>query len=429
MTTDTYIYFVLFGIFILLLCSAFFSSSETALMASSKARLHSLEKEGHKAAARVNRLLKSPDTLLGTILLGNNLVNIGASALATGVFIKLFGEGGIAFATLTMTILVLVFAEVLPKTLAARRAERYAMHISWVMMKLVKLLRPFTWAIEVVNSLVLKLAGMATHHAEYRAEDVRGAIGLGLKHGILEKDEHQMLDSILDLNELTVADVMIHRSAMESFNINTPLEQLYRAVAKTTHSRLPMWEGEPDNIIGILHVKDFFRSYIAHQDAATPMDIAQVVRKPYFVPENVSIANQMLAFREQRRHIAIVVDEYGDIQGLVTLEDILEEIVGDIEDEHDIASTSFTTLPNGDVLMDGATAVRDINKEFDWHLPETDAVTIAGLMIDIAAHIPAVGEKVDIAGRTFKVVAKKRQAVLRVQATSPTPENTKNNDY
>lgn len=411
------LYFVLFGIFILLLWSAFFSSSETALMGASKARLHSLEEEGDESAERVNDLLEKPDTLLGTILLGNNLVNIGASALTTGLFIELFGESGIAFATLIMTVLVLVFAEVLPKTLANRWSEQYAMFISWPMTFLVKTLRPFTWTIEKINGAVLRSIGIKpSEDAEFQEEDVRGALGLGLQHGVLEKDEHQMLDSILQLDELTVEDVMIHRSAMETLNIADSAEKTFKLVAATAHSRLPVWEDNPDNIIGILHVKDFYRAYFDHKMNEKELDVKAIMRKAYFVPESANIGDQMLEFRNQRRHIAIVVDEYGDIQGLVTLEDIIEEIVGEIEDEHDVVEHAFTRLDNGDVVIEGAFPIRDANKEFDWDLPEEeDAVTIAGLMIDTANHIPAIGEKIRINGRSFTVLAKKRQAILKVR--------------
>ena len=241
-------------IFLLLICSAFFSSGETALMGLSKARMHNLEKDGNKSAQRVNGMTKKPETLLSTILLGNNLVNIGASALATGVLIHLFGDAGIAYATLIMTFLVLIFAEVIPKTLANKHPNRYSMFISIPMMFLIKIMRPFTWFIETLNKFIFKMLRVKTDGDEgFHQSDVKGAIGLGLAAGVLENTEYRMLDSILALNSITVESVMIHRSAMEMLDANASEKEVYKIVSKSTHSRFPVWAGEKDNIIGFLH--------------------------------------------------------------------------------------------------------------------------------------------------------------------------------
>ena len=417
------IYLSLAGVGILLIWSAFFSGSETALMAIRRARLHEMEKNGGKGIARVKYLIDHPETLLSTILLGNNLVNIGASALTTGLFIQLFGEIGVVYATLAMTFLVLVFAEVLPKTIANLFPERISLFISPLMSLLVIILRPATYVVRAISRGAMRLLGIsAGSTTAFSEHDVRGAIGLGHQHGVLEDDEHRMLDSILDLEALTVEDIMIHRSSVTSIDITTKLEDISTALMATPHSRIPVWQDEPDNIVGILHVKDYFHAWHLAEKHGNQLKIDTILQEPYFVPETTNISQQLFEFRRLRRHLALVVDEYGDLQGLVTLEDILEEIVGEIEDEHDIISQDIQQHDDGTITLPGVFPVRDANRDLDWNLPEDeDAVTVGGLMMDTLGHIPAVGESVDIAGLTLKVKTKKRQAITSVLVT-PIPE-------
>lgn len=405
----------------LMVASGFFSGSETALMATSRPKLHSLEKQGKKAALRVSKMLDDPETLLATLLLGNNLVNIAASALATKVMLDIFGSAGLAIATFGMTMLVLIFAEVLPKTLAARYPETISMLVSLPLLALIKITAPVTYFIRGITKALIFSLGLSNkdYDTNFGEDDVKGAIGLGAFHGVLEKSEQQMLDSILELDILTVEEVMTHRSKIESLDVNLPIEDIYAQVAASTHSRLPVWEESPDNIIGMLHIKDFYRMFKAYREGENKGSIRDIMQEPYFVPEQAIVADQLLEFRRQRKHMGLVVDEYGDIMGLITLEDILEEIVGEIEDEHDEVLANFIRQPDGSIIVSGAFPVRDANKEFDWHLPDDDAVTIGGLVVDNAEGIPNVGESITLNDYTLKVLSRRKQAVTRVKIIPP----------
>ena len=410
------------GILFLLLGSAFFSGSETSLMGLSKPRLHGMEKDGNKNAKRVNNLIKDPERLLSTILLGNNLVNIGASALATGLFIKLFGEAGIAIATLIMTFLVLIFAEVLPKTAATRAPEKFAFVISWPMKILLLVLSPFTFCVSLISRGLLHMLGMKLNQEglNFGEDDVRGAIGMGHENDVLEDHEHRMLDSIFDLDDMTVDDVMVHRSSVETVDVNASPTTIVDKFTETGFSRLPAWEKTPENIIGVLHIKDFYAAYFALKAKEEKLDLKNVIHDAYFVPDTATIDQQLLAFRKERRHMAIVVDEYGDLQGIVTLEDIIEEIVGEIEDEHDQVKKDIVTAEDGTVTIAGSYPVRDINRDLDWDLPEDeDAVTIAGLITGTAGRIPATGQIISINGIDFKVSEKRHQTILNVRIKNP----------
>ena len=413
------------GIAALMATSGFFSGSETALMATSRAKLHALEEQGKSAATRVGKMLDDPETLLATLLLGNNLVNIAASALATKVMLDIFGSAGLAIATFGMTFLILIFSEVLPKTLAARYPETFSMIVSLPLVGLIKISAPITYFIRGITKALIYMLGLGNQDesTNFGEDDVKGAIGLGAFHGVLEKSERQMLDSILELDILTVEEVMTHRSKIDSLDINLPLEEMYAQVSNSTHSRLPVWEESPDNIIGILHIKDFYQLIKAHHESEyggeKTSHIRDIMHPPYFVPEQAVVSDQMLEFRRQRKHMGLVVDEYGDIMGLITLEDILEEIVGEIEDEHDEVLTNYVQEKDGSYIVSGAFPVRDANKEFDWQLPDEDAVTIGGLIVDNAEGIPNVGESIELNSYTLKVLARRKQAVTRVKITPP----------
>ena len=415
------LYTHLSGIVALMAASGFFSGSETALMATSRAKLHALEEQGKHAATRVSKMLDDPETLLATLLLGNNLVNIGASALATKIMLDIFGSAGLAIATFGMTFIVLIFAEVLPKTLAARSPERFAMIVSLPLTGLIKLSKPVTYFIRGITKCLIFILGLDNkdYDTNFGEDDVKGAIGLGAFHGVLEKSERQMLDGILDLDMLTVEDVMTHRSKIESIDVNSTVDNIYTQMANSSHSRLPVWEESPDNVIGILHIKDFYRLFKAHQNGEDNGNIRDIMQPPYFVPEQAVVSDQLLEFRRQRKHLGLVVDEYGDIMGLVTLEDILEEIVGEIEDEHDEVLTNFVRQKDGSIIVSGAFPVRDANREFDWHLPDEDAVTIGGLIVDNAERIPNLEESIEFNGYTFKILARRKQAVTRVKIIPP----------
>lgn len=403
-------------IFILICCSAFFSSSETALMGSSKAKLHALQKEGDTNATRVIGLISNPERLLGTILLGNNLVNIAASSIAAGLFLKLFGDAGLAYATLIMTFIVLIFAEVLPKTLAARNPEGFSKGISLPMAFLVIALKPFTAFIRVLTRGGMRLIGIKPDDdaPNFGEDDVKGAIGLGLHHGVLDSGEHRMLDSVLQLDELTVKDVMTHRSMIVSMDADTPDNEVKEFLANSPYSRMPVWKEDQDNIIGTLHIKDYYRAIREAKKSGERFEIADIVSEPFFIPETANVANLLKEFRTKRKHLALVVDEYGDLQGIISLEDILEEIVGDIEDEHDQITASYTTGKNNSIIASADYPVRDINKELDLEIPD-DAVTLGGLVTDTLGRIPSVAEKVEVGNYELTVLAKRRQSLLKVR--------------
>jgi Mg2+/Co2+ transporter CorB len=421
MTANDWISFVV--VLICLLLSAFFSGSETALTASSRASMARLEKQGNKRAAIVNRLLAQRERLLGALLLGNNAVNIAASALATGILLVLFGQAGVVYATIAMTALIVVFSEMLPKTAAFNAPDRVALLIARPMSIVVKLLGPVLMAIEALVRWLLRLMGMKVGEDQAvlsAHEELRGAIDLLHREGDVEKHDRDMFGGVLDLRELVVSDVMVHRTNMISLNADDPPEALVNAVIASPVTRIPLWRGNPENIVGILHVKDLLRALHAVDGDAAKVDIGALMIAPWFVPDTRPVSEQLKAFRRRKTPFALVVDEYGEVEGLVTLEDILEEIVGDITDEHDVAMPGVRRQPDGSVNVDGAVPIRDLNRVMDWNLPDEEATTIAGLVIHEARSIPEVGQSFTFHGFRFRVLRKARNRItaLRIQPLS-----------
>ena len=407
-------------VIVCLLLSAFFAGSETALTASSRASMARLEKHGNKAAAIVNRLLESRERLIGALLLGNNAVNITASALATGVLLAWFGPAGVVYATVGMTVLVVVFSEVLPKTAAFNAPDRIALIIAKPMQWVVRLLGPVLMAIEALVRWLLMLMGMKLgedHDVLSAHERLRGAIDMFHREGDVEKLDRDMFGGVLDLRELAVSDVMIHRTNMISLNADDPPEDLVNAVIASPVTRIPLWRDNQENIVGVLHVRDLLRALHAVDGDASKVDIAGLMQAPWFVPDTRPVSEQLKAFRRRKTPFALVVDEYGEVEGLVTLEDILEEIVGDITDEHDVAMPGVRRQPDGSVNVDGAVPIRDLNRVMDWNLPDAEATTIAGLVIHEARSIPEVGQSFTFHGFRFRVLrrARNRLTALRIQ--------------
>jgi len=403
-----------------LLLSAFFAGSETALTASSRASMARLEKHGNKAAAIVNRLLESRERLIGALLLGNNAVNIAASALTTGILLAWFGSAGVLYATIVMTAVVVVFSEVLPKTAAFNAPDRIALIVAKPMQWVVRLLGPVLISIEALVRWLLMLMGMKlgqNHDVLTAHERLRGAIDMFHREGNVEKVDRDMFGGVLDLRELVVSDVMIHRTNMISLNADDPPEDLVNAVIASPVTRIPLWRGNQENIVGVLHVRDLLRALHAVDGDAGKVDVAGLMQSPWFVPETRPVSEQLKAFRRRKTQLALVVDEYGDVEGLVTLEDILEEIVGDITDEHDVAMPGVRRQPDGSVNVDGAVTIRDLNRVMDWNLPDAEATTIAGLVIHEARSIPEVGQSFTFHGFRFRVLrrARNRITALRIQ--------------
>ena len=403
-----------------LLLSAFFAGSETALTASSRASMTRLEKHGNKRAGVVNRLLEQRERLLGALLFGNNAVNIAASALATGVLLAWFGNAGVVYATVAMTITVVVFSEILPKTAAFNAPDRIALAVARPLYWFVKLFGPVLMATEALVRWLLKLVGMTVGEDQQvlsAHEELRGAVDLFHREGEVEKLDRDMFGGVLDLRELIVSDVMIHRTNMITLKVDDPPADVVNAVIASPVTRIPLWRDNPENIVGVLHVRDLLRALHAVDGDAAKIDVAALMTPPWFVPEMRPVSEQLKAFRRRKTPFALVVDEYGEVEGLVTLEDILEEIVGDITDEHDVAMPGVRRQPDGSVTVEGAVPIRDLNRVMDWNLPDEEATTIAGLVIHEARSIPEVGQSFTFHGFRFRVLrrARNRITALRIQ--------------
>ncbi len=415
----------LIAIAMMILLSAFFSGSETALTTASRSRIHHLEREGNRRAKLVSDLLRRRERLIGTILLGNNAVNIFASALATSLLIGLVGENGVFYATVAMTLVILIFAEILPKTYAIRHANRMALAIAPAVGSLVLILAPVVAAIQAIVSATLYLFGIGVRPKISRddaEEELRGAISLHAHAGRFVKQEHDMLHGILDLGDVEIGEIMVHRKNMVALEASDPPAKIVEQVLNSPHTRFPVWRGEPDNIVGVIHAKDLLRAVYARRDDLSRLDVMALATKPWFVPESTTLRDQLLAFRQRHAHFALVVDEYGALMGLVTLEDILEEIVGDIADEFDVGLHGVVPQADGSYLVPGTTTIRDLNREFNWRLPDEEATTVAGLVIHEAQMIPVVGQNFRFHGLRFKVERRLRNQITLLRITPPPPE-------
>jgi Mg2+/Co2+ transporter CorB len=408
------------AILVLILFSAFFSGSETALTAASEARIHQLSLRGQKRAGTVLRLREQNETLIGSILIGNNITNISASALATSLMITLFGEAGVAYATLGMTILVVIFAEVLPKTYAINNPDRSALAVAPIVNGLVWVLKPLSVAVRAIVRAALRLFGarvvMTTAADEEREEELRGMIDLHRGPGADVSEERAMLRSILDLGEVWVEEIMTHRRNVTMIDADLPLETILDEAMDSPYTRIPLYRGDQDEIIGVLHGKALLRAIRGHDgENLSGLDIEKIATPPWFIPETSNLLDQLQEFRARREHFAVVVDEYGTFQGVVTLEDILEEIVGEIDDEHDISVAGLRVQSDGSYLVNGTVTIRDLNRELDWRLPDEDASTIAGLVLHEARVIPNIGQEFLFHGFRFKILRRQRNQITQVR--------------
>lgn len=405
------------AILLLLVLSAFFSGSETALTAASRGKLRTQADKGSRGAQRALDVTEDSERLIGSVLLGNNLVNILATSLATALLTRAFGESGVAFATLVMTLLVLVFAEVLPKTYAISNAEKAASAVAPVIAVLVTVLAPVVGAVRLLVRGILRLFGVKIDpdsHIMAMREEIAGALQLGHSEGVVEKEDRDRILGALDLSDRFVEEIMLHRSHIQMIDGDAEPADILEQCLTSPHTRLPVFKDEPENIIGIVHAKDLLREMYAQiggpeGDAAALRDfkITTVAKPPYFVPETTTLDEQMRQFLRMRSHFALVVDEYGALQGLITLEDILEEIVGEITDEFDPDEQSLVKKDaDGNFTVEGATTIRDLNRATDWNLPDDEANTIAGLVIHEAQMIPTVGQVFSFHGFRFEVTAR-----------------------
>ncbi len=402
-------------ILLLLVLSGFFSGSETALTAASRGKLRAQANKGSRGAQRALDITEDNERLIGSVLLGNNLVNILATSLATGIFLRAFGESGVLMATVVMTLLVLIFAEVLPKTYAIINAESVSAAVSRPISLIVIVFSPIVAAVRFLVRGVLRVFGVRIDpdsHIMAVREEIAGALHLGHSEGIVEKEDRDRILGALDLGERVVEEIMLHRSDIEMVNLGDTPDAILEQCLNSPHSRLPVYQDDPENIIGVIHAKDLLRAIykeIGGSDgdasALKSFDISSVAVLPYFVPETTTLDDQMRQFLRNRSHFALVVDEYGSLQGLITLEDILEEIVGEITDEFDAETEhQVTATGDGEFIVDGATTIRDLNRANDWNLPDEEANTIAGLVIHEAQMIPTVGQVFSFHGFRYEVM-------------------------
>ena len=420
---------VAFGTAILLLIclSALFSGSETALTSASRGKLRSQADNGDRRAASALRVTSNKERLIGAVLLGNNLVNILAAALATSLFTAMFGDAGVFMATLVMTLLILIFAEVLPKTYALANPESAARKVAPLIGWVVTLFFPVVAVIQFLVGRFLALFGIKPvqqNVSDAVQEEIAGTIALGHSLGAVEKDHRDRILGALDLGNITVEEIMRHRSEIEIINADDPPETAIEKCIKSSHTRLPVYKGEPENIVGVVHAKDLLKAMMELRADKPPEDrflkgrfqILDFAMEPYFVPETTTLDDQMRQFLHRQTHFALVVDEYGMLQGLITLEDILEEIVGDIVDEHDEASRKMMTpTSDGGFIVDGSAPIRDLNRELDWNLPDAPAVTIAGLVIHEAQSIPTAGQEFIFHGFRFEVIERESNRISKLK--------------
>ncbi|KJH83462.1 HlyC/CorC family transporter [Stutzerimonas stutzeri] len=374
----------------LLLCSAFFSSSETGMLSLNRYRLRHKAKDGHRGAKRASALLERPDRLLGTILVGNNFVNILASSIATVLAIKLWGEAGIAIATIGLTILLLIFGEITPKTLAALRPETVAYPVSLPLLLLQKVLYPLVASLNWISNGLLKLLGVDLSNKgndSLSTEELRSVVRESGSD--MPMNRQSMLLGILDLEKVTVDDIMIPRNEVAGIDLEDDLETIVTQLRTTPHTRLPVFRKDINQIEGIVHMRQIAR--LLSHDQLTRKSLLDACNEPYFIPENTPLSTQLVNFQKQKRRIGIVVDEYGDVLGIVTLEDILEEIVGEFSNQDALRSPDIHPQDDGTLVIDGAAYLREVNRALGWQLPCDGPKTLNGLITEALEHIPDSG--------------------------------------
>jgi Mg2+/Co2+ transporter CorB len=411
----------LFGaLAVLVVLSAFFSSSETALMAINRYRLLHLAREGHRGARLAERLLQHPDRLIGLILLGNNFVNISASALATIAFVRIAGEAGVLIATVSLTFVLLIFAEVAPKTLAAFRPERIALPAAYVLWPLLKVSYPLVRVVNLIAGAVLRLFGHRGGKASdtaLSADELRTLLEEG---GRLIPDSHRrMLLNILMLEEARVEDIMVPRNEIRAIDLDTDADTLRRDLAEFPYSRVIVYRGSLDNVIGVLNTRSLLD--LRRGTEVTTGLIEARMRKPYFIPEGTRLPQQLVEFQRLQRRSALIVDEYGDIQGLVTLADILEEIVGDFTTAPKQTSRRVEKQADGSLLVDGRIAIHSLNRRLDWELPTDDANTLSGLIVNRLEDLPNAGDELEIDGFRMRLEQVKDHVIRLVRVIPPQP--------
>ena len=423
---DTAFWLTAAAIAALLVLSAFFSGSETALTAASRAKLRARADKGDPGADKALQVTEDSERLIGAILLGNNVVNILSASLATALLTRLFGDSGVAFATLGMTALVLIFAEVLPKTYAITSPETVATRVARPIRMVTFILAPIVSIVRQIVRGILFACGVRTQADQHMfsiQDEIAGALAIGASEGNIDREDRNRLLGALDLGERTVEEIMLHRSQIEMIDAEAEPDQILSTVLASSHTRLPLYKGERENVVGIVHAKDLLRAvekFVRRGDGTlesiSDLDVMKVAMKPYFIPETTPLDEQMREFLKRQTHFALVVDEYGDLRGLLTLEDILEEIVGEIADEFDPkAEIRLRPTDQDDYIVEGAMTIRDLNREADWTLPDDEANTIAGLVIHEAQSIPSEGQVFSFHGFRFEVMQRKENRITKLK--------------
>ena len=402
-----------FNIFLLILLSAFFSSSETALTAVSEARIHELALQGNKRANIIEKILAKKEKMISTILIGNNLVNIVVSVYATSFAISFFGELDLIFVTILLTIFLVIFAEVMPKTYAFNNADKLALAVAPVINIFILILTPATFITEMLAKIVSK---PKIKDEEAQTEELRGMIRLHAGNESRGKERSKMMSSMLDLDEVTIEAVMTHRGGVTMIDIAEEPEDAFKIIGESPYTRIPIYSGTPDNIIGILHAKELFRTLRRRNfKEINSVKLSELMSQPYFAPETTLLLDQLEVFKTRREHFAVVVDEYGDFRGIVTLEDIIEEIVGEIDDETDIKVKGVKAQPDGSFIIDGSVTIRDLNRSLGWYLPDQNANTIAGLVLYESKTIPEPGQEFRFHNIRFRILQKKANFISQLR--------------
>ncbi|HJD67994.1 MAG TPA: HlyC/CorC family transporter [Rickettsia endosymbiont of Bembidion lapponicum] len=396
------------AIIVMIALSALFAATETAITASSPGKIHKLKVAGDKRAKTVLQVLKKKEKVIGTLLIGNSLINTVCTTIATTLFISFLGDNGPLVASAVMAFIIIVFAEVVPKAIAVVKAEQLALKMASTIVIFLKLFKPINIALDYITRIFCFIFRINLNPQISGTEEVRGVIEHYHQEGGVYKTDRNMLGGILDIRNMTVSEIMTHRSNIIAINIDLPSEVIIKTLLSSSHTRIPLWKDNRDNIIGILNLKDLLKSLYEHNNDQKKININELLTPPWFIPENALVVDQLNAFRERNNHFACVVDEYGDLQGIITLEDVIEEIVGPITDEHDRHSDEIIKKSDTEYVIKGTKTIRDVNRELDWNLPDDDANTIAGLIIHKIARIPNRGEVIELFN--FKIIILKKIA-------------------
>jgi magnesium and cobalt exporter, CNNM family len=402
--------------------SGFFSSSETGMLSLNRYRLKHLKKNGNKGAIQASKLLDRTDQLISVILIGNNFVNILASSIATVIAIRIWGDAGIAIATAILTLVILIFAEITPKTIAAYHPEKVAFPASRILAPLLKILYPAVWFINLLTGTLLKTLGIKTdqdNNNHLSREELRTVVN---EAGTVIPKQHQdMLISILDLEKVTVNDIMVPRNEIVGIDIDNNLDDIIQYIKASQHTRLPVYKTDINNIIGILHLRNMSR--VLHSPEPNKALLLQACRSPYFIPESTPLNTQLLHFQKEKRRIGIVVDEYGEVQGIATMEDILEEIVGEFTTDYSASSSpDITKQGDGSFLVDGSITIRSLNKSLRWSLPTSGPKTLNGLITEQLETIPESPVCTSLNNYKIEVRQIKDNMIKTARITPPTPK-------